>query len=238
MLTFYLMFYNNTLNMMRQWMAMSLLLFGFSYLINNERRKYFIVVICGCLFHMSAVMGVIIYFVFTYVKKRGTQNHTSGTKSQLRFGIVLFISLIFIGLAGNIGTIMYAIGLGRFAVYLDGDFSLLPNQFLIRLPMLVIFAWSWKHLKKQSMYSYYYLAMMWMDLVLSQLISINSFAIRIPYFFSEFFLIINPTIAASVKSKEKRILIVCLTTTYLIIYWLFFYVYKGSNETVPYMFGW
>ena len=62
MLVFYLLFYNTSLNMMRQWIAMSILFYGLSYLITNEKKKYFITIVVACLFHTSALMGVVIYF--------------------------------------------------------------------------------------------------------------------------------------------------------------------------------
>ena len=200
--------------MMRQWMAMSLLVFGFSYLINNEKRKYFITVICACLFHLSAVFGIFIYWIFYFIKKRQTQISTSSIDPKIRFLIILLGSILFVFLAGNIGNLLYSVGLGRFGVYLSGDFNLLPNQFLVRLPTFLILMWTWRELKKKIASSYFYLAVMWIDLVLSQLISINSFAIRISYFFSQFFVFIVPDIVESTKSNSKKLCVICLVIGY------------------------
>ena len=70
MLVFYLLFYNTSLNMMRQWIAMSILFYGLSYLITNEKKKYFITIVVACLFHTSALMGVVIYFLYMYSQKQ------------------------------------------------------------------------------------------------------------------------------------------------------------------------
>ena len=236
-LTFYLMFYNNTLNMMRQWMAMSLLVFGFGYLLKNENSKYFITVICACLFHLSAVFGLFVFTILKYVKNRHSYSNINNVKQIIHFFIVILGSILFVFLASNIGNLLYAVGLGRFGIYLSGDFSLLPNQFLIRLPMFLILIWTWKEFKEKVINCYFYLTVMWIDLVLSQLISINPFAIRISYYFSYLFVFIIPEITGSLKSKGKKLCVICLTIGYLAIYWWFFYVYKGSNETIPYMFN-
>lgn len=58
MLVFYLMFYNASLNMMRQWMAMAFLFMGFSYLFFENKKKYCAIVVIACLFHISAVIGL------------------------------------------------------------------------------------------------------------------------------------------------------------------------------------
>ena len=70
MLVFYLMFYNTSLNMMRQWIAMAILFWGLSYLLTNKKKKYFIVVIVACLFHTSALMGFAIYFLYVYSQRK------------------------------------------------------------------------------------------------------------------------------------------------------------------------
>ena len=57
MLVFYMLFYNTSLNMMRQWIAMSILFYGLCYLLEHKKKKYFIVVIAACLFHTSALVG-------------------------------------------------------------------------------------------------------------------------------------------------------------------------------------
>ena len=70
MLVFYLMFYNASLNMMRQWMAMAFLFMGFSYLFFENKKKYCAIVVIACLFHISAVIGFVIMLIYMYTAKK------------------------------------------------------------------------------------------------------------------------------------------------------------------------
>lgn len=57
-LIFMLLFYNSTLNIMRQWIAVSFVLFGTRYLKNGVYWKFLATNILAMLFHTSAVIGL------------------------------------------------------------------------------------------------------------------------------------------------------------------------------------
>ena len=53
-LVYCFMFYQNTYNMMRQWMAMSIIIFGIKYIYDRNLFKYIITILVAMLFHRSA----------------------------------------------------------------------------------------------------------------------------------------------------------------------------------------
>ena len=63
MLAYYFLFYNMTLNMMRQWIAISFLLLGYAYLIGNKPLVTFILGLCAVFFHKTALIGLLPYIV-------------------------------------------------------------------------------------------------------------------------------------------------------------------------------
>ena len=67
MLTFYLINYNVTLNMMRQWIAMAFLLYGFRYIIEKKPLKFIIINLLAMTFHKSAIFGLLFYLIFLYL---------------------------------------------------------------------------------------------------------------------------------------------------------------------------
>mgnify|MGYP001021134194 CR=1 FL=1 len=69
MLTFYLMYFNLSLNIMRQSIAMAFLLLAFSYLFNESRKGFVVSFIIAVCFHTSAFLGIIVFAIYLYVVK-------------------------------------------------------------------------------------------------------------------------------------------------------------------------
>lgn len=239
MLTFYFMFYNNTLNMMRQWMAMSVLFWAFKYLKNRQWKRFIIANIFALCFHMSSIIGIVILILYRYINNSETikrkKIYKKKRKAFIRILTVTGFALVALLFAGTIGQILDFIGLHRFAIYVNGSIHLLPNQFLIRAPFVVIVCYLWRGIVRKEPNSYFFLSMLLLDMVMSQLISITSYAIRIPYFFSEYFIYLCPVMWNTLRKKPNRVWVHLSLVAYLVIYWWFFYVFKGSSETVPYI---
>lgn len=58
-------FYNPSMNMMRQSIAMSLGVLGFEYWKNAEKKNAFICVIIAFLFHTSSLLILLIYLLYS-----------------------------------------------------------------------------------------------------------------------------------------------------------------------------
>lgn len=186
MLVFFLLFYNTSLNMMRQWIAMAILFMAFSYLILGERKIYYILTLVACLFHTSAVMGFVISFIYRYCTKTRESFRISNFKLYqglapikiFVYGCIALLSLSIIAL------ILDRIGLSKYSGYIKGDngLYLLPNQILIRLPIIILFLIRWKKILKEDKLAPFYGSMFVLDLLTSQLMSINAYAFRIGSF--------------------------------------------------------
>lgn len=53
----------SSMNIMRQYLAMAIILFGFKYVISKDIKKFCIYVVIGFLFHKSAIIALFFYFV-------------------------------------------------------------------------------------------------------------------------------------------------------------------------------
>lgn len=187
MLVFYLLFYNTSLNMMRQWIAMSILFYGLSYLITNEKKKYFITIVVACLFHTSALMGVVIYFLYMYSQKQReyikiANFKLSGSLAPVKvfiYGCIVLLSL------NVIAVLLRTFGLAKYAGYIQGNGSiyLMPNQIILRLPIIILLIIRWRRILTEDELTPFYGSMLVLDLLASQLISINVYAFRIASFF-------------------------------------------------------
>lgn len=227
MCVYYLMFYNMTLNMMRQWIAMAFLLYAFQFMESRQYRRYFLTVGVAVLFHYSAVLGIAIFFVYQLVAKENPYNK--------RLKVIL---LILIGIGSILGldllvNLISLLGM-RYRSYFSGSLMLMPNQLLYRLPVLLLLIWRWKYLKEASPYADFFLVLIFYDLLASQLTSIFSQSARIGLFFSEYYMLVYPTICMASGSKKNRQAMKVITLCYLVIYWLYTYVYMNASETIPY----
>lgn len=64
-------FYNSTMNLIRQYIALSIFLFGLDYLLRKDRLKFILVVLVASLFHSSSLI-LIIFVIATsdYLKEK------------------------------------------------------------------------------------------------------------------------------------------------------------------------
>lgn len=243
MLVFYLLFYNTSLNMMRQWIAMSILFYGLSYLIINEKKKYFITIVVACLFHTSALMGLVIYFLHMYSQKQReyikiANFKLSGSLAPVKvfiYGCIVLLSL-------NVITfLLRTFGLAKYAGYIQGNGSIyfIPNQIIFRLPIIILFIIRWRRILKEDELAPFYGSLLVLDLLASQLISINVYAFRIASFFSEYNMLSYSALvyAGNKKYRTNRYVTLLYVLAYMVYYWTYYYVITGTHATFPYMFA-
>lgn len=243
MLVFYMLFYNTSLNMMRQWIAMSILFYGLCYLLEHEKKKYFIVVIVACLFHTSALIGFAIYFLYMYSQKQRGYIKIANFRLDGSFApIKLFVYGCIVLLSLNvIAVLLRAVGLAKYAGYIQGNGSiyLMPNQIILRLPIIILLVIRWKRMMTEDELTPFYGSMIVLDLLASQLISINVYAFRIASFFSEYNMLSYSALvyAGNRKYRANRYITLLYVLAYIIYYWIYYYVITGTHATFPYVFA-
>lgn len=242
MAVFYLMYYNTSLNMMRQWIAMAFLLYGFHFILENKYTLYFIIIGFAMLFHKSALIGIIVFILYQYMNsgisenikisiKRGKYNSTF-----IRLLLILFIGLFFLCGLNNLYSLFSRLSfLSDYVQYISGSVKFSINQIIVRIPIIILFICNWKRIQKEKKLGYFLLSSLIMDLIISQLVNVSfGQSGRIALYFGCYNIFLLPLIYASVEKKQKKIFIKYLLIVYLIFYWWFYYVYKNVSETYPY----
>lgn len=242
MAVFYLMFYNVSLNMMRQWIAMAILFYGIKYLIEKKFFLYFVLIGVSMLFHVTALFGVIIAWIYYYLYQN------NGVNVKIRFGrievsgrsirvlvLTLMMAMALLGLE-LIQAILRNYGFSKYVTYINGSIEVLPNQIILRLPFIILFAINWKKIFCKNEELLFLITMLIFDLILSQLGSISNSSWRIAAYFSEYNLLSYPLLCGFEKHKRGRNKAKALLISYLVLYWIYFFALKGAHQTVPYMF--
>ena len=245
MAVFYLLFYNGTLNLMRQWAATALLVLAFQLLL--ERKWILGVAISAVavgLFHYSGALMAALFLMYGVLCLLQKTQLTPCIKGKKRVvsgqfvacGVIVIGSVFLVFNLPLVMEILRAIGLGRFVNYINGaPMELMPKEIFLRLPLLVMFLLGWKNWYAADKAAPFYFTVMILDVVSSQLTSVNPYTYRIGIYFSVFTLFSLPSYFSSLKKGGVKIAVGAFLLFYLLSYWGYLHTYLFLHQTYPYM---
>lgn len=235
MLIFYFIYYGSTFNWIRQWIAISVLFFGFSYLLKNQNSRYLLMVGVACLFHYSALVGIVVFGVYWLFSKNEIEPQKMNYRTVL-VTILIFICITSIGIISKYIAMVSPVFSRYVNVYLSGNIKIMPMQIVRRIPYLFIFFVEFKRIRKQYKgLSYFILNLIIIDLLLSQLGSLFSQTNRISLYFSVFLLLGYPMIVR-MYNRNNRFIVGSFLIAYAVFVFFYDYVLMGRSEIVPYLF--
>lgn len=243
MLVYYLMHYNVTLNAMRQWIAMAFLFYAFKDLLQKRYCKYLVFIFISLLFHNSALIGVFFIAMRIFFDKLAGQ---FGIKigSQIKLSsyqvkaLLLAAACCIVFFVPQIILIMLKlVGLSDYSHYFyhEGTHFAI-KQIIVRLPMLILFIINSKRLKGQMDYKVL-LGIAICDIVFCNYVSGAEYMYRVAVWFSGYGIYAYPLLVQSLGKRNRRYAKVAVIA-YLAAYWWYYYCFKGTNETVPYLSIW
>lgn len=242
MLVYYLLYFNSTLNMMRQWMAMGVLLLAYQLLLRKKYGGCMLLFCVAFLFHYSSLIFLPIVAVWWFLRQFQKRTLVQGsvilsTRMLMVFLIFAFGVLVLLNLK-LILQLVVSLGLDRFTNYLQGEaLSLMLSQLILRLPVLCITLLSWKRLRKATPEAHFLLAMLLLDVLAAQIVSIAKYALRISYFFASFSVLLVPYLFKYQKTRFEKTAAMLSLSGFFVLYWFYFYIYTGAHETYPYRFA-
>ncbi len=223
------MFYQNSYNLMRQWIAMAIIIFGIKYIYDRNLLKYVITVLVAMMFHRSAFIGIILYLIALYIEKPRNFARQVVVVVSTILGVVFFQSIVAALTSSGILTMKYL----KYAV---GDsVSLFWQELAIRMPAIALCLVLYKPMKKYDEHHVFWFLMLFIEAAISQLHSVMDFATRI----GSYFLvsrIIEMSMACKIGDMKNRATIKTLVMVYAILYWFVMYIYFGYGNTYPYVF--
>lgn len=239
MCLFLFLYFNQSLNMMRQWIAMAFVFAGVVGLYKkNGRAKDHIAgiasILIGISFHTSAVLGLAVFAIRVYMD--------SSADGQLR-KVVLVCGLMLIAILfiEPVASLLTSFGLGSYVAGYLGNQSvgIMPNQIIMRLPLIIIALMAFRRTDRRDSFTAFLLCMTIAGVLLSQLTSLSDHGGRIGLYFDVFALAL-PSVLLHTYQKDDatRLAIKSALVVYALIYWAYFYVFMGSSETVPYLAFW
>ncbi len=227
---FLFFFYNASLNIMRQILAVSFILWSSTFLFEGKKKTFLILSIISIIFHMTAIIASGIIFVLYKISSTPTQN------KKLSYSL-FFIALIVAFLSVNLViSYMVAINFGHSYAYTS---SAQKSQIGLTDMMISLFliASSYVGMKRKVIkvvnIDFFYLSSI-VCLVMFLTGIYNRFLMRMAYYNLVFACLYLPLIIKSPKIKKFKAPYMLVVLFMGFFYWLYLFVISGSNATIPY----
>lgn len=227
-LSYCFIFYQDTLNMMRQWIAMAIIIYGFIYIIERKFFRYIFIIAIATTFHVTAIIGLLLYIVAEIVRK------DNGYKKQILIVVLTIFCVI------NLGEIVEILSHNgwidrKYMYYVTGnDISISFQMTIVRVPIIALGMLLYKAMFEKDKYHKTWFLYLIIDLILSQLHSVMDFAQRLGAYFTVAQMF-ELSLAVKVGEQKQRNLVGYLVILYLLMYWYVYYIYFNFGNTYPYV---
>lgn len=228
------LFYGDTLNAMRQSIAMAIFIYAFSYFQTRERIKFVILIALAFLFHTTSI--IIVGFVGIYLLLERRNNLK--TRATIIVGaIVLMLGYAkIIDVAVNIG--LFDAKYLKYSNQIVTGFSL--NPIVIRLPFLIFIMLFYsrfinnKSYKIKKSFGDFIILMIILEMLTAEMRMINISLYRISLYFGMYRCVGLGRLIKSLKLKNNRMVITGLICLLLIVMWIYQNVIQGNNQIYPF----
>lgn len=230
-LIYYFLMYNETLNLMRQSMAVAVIVYGFRYVYERKLPKYVLVIGIAMQFHITALLAIFVYpiYFFVCVQKKYSLKYVLSVIS-LASGAILGRIIGFITNIGVFGD--------KFLKYFrEGTVSSINiNQLVIRIPFIIIFWYIVIKRNRKRAYYNFIIVMLLLDLAFAELRGIDETLYRLSLYFSVFKCVSYPEMV-NVFAHNNRRLVKILILGFGLSIWFYQIVLMNNGHTYPYMFN-
>lgn len=235
-LIYLLLFYGDTLNIMRQFMAISLMFWGTKYAIKQQYKKYIVIFSVAFLFHNTAIISLGIYWIYRYLQK----NDSMYKRAVIVIGAmgVLLLYGYFLKALSVLGVINE-----RFVRYLNADFFFQINPIMVRIPFILLIGLAfnafYKNKSKLMMpldgkfEGDFLLIVLILEMFAAEMRAVIPTLYRLSYFFYGYKVIAYARLLIVFK-KNSRLIAGIGILIFLVIWWIYGNAIQGNNEIYPY----
>ena len=220
MLLYYLLFYSYSLNMIRQMMAMSILLFSYQYIKQRKLLKFLLCVIISFFFHKASVIGLVLYPIYSVCLQNDTielQKEYGSRKSSLFKKIIYKYRyfLIALGILMACLIVYYAREIITFAHFYFDDYYQIYNgsgasttrYMFYMVALLIVTAYTLQF--KRTEFLYYFVIFI-IGLILYQFRTVSEHTFRLSMFLSFYIIVLIPQVISLIKKKTDRAIVISM----------------------------
>ena len=234
--------YLNYAQRLRQSIAMSIIFWGYNYIVERKPIKFCVSVVIAAGFHLTAAIMLLLYPIHrmvTYVQDKDSKNIFSriiGPYRKLIYALIILLCVAVLFLYSSLLPIIIALT-GRFEgqlEFLSGGISMYwPYWLIMLLPIFLLFR---RYNVRRSMdeeYSFLYL-MFALSIILFQVIGINSESYRISLYFMQFLILLMVKSGCTEYQTFRIILERWCILIFLGAYYVYFFIIALFNHVYPY----
>lgn len=241
---YYLLFYSFSLNLMRQMIAMAIILFAFRYIRKKMLVKFLICLVLAVGMQKTSILAIVIYPIYQLsIAEKQDSEYIGKIKKTISKLLRLFrVPLILFGLLITVMVVRYGADLITFLhFYFDDFYAQYRNLQLggagtLRYTayMCVIMFISLVSIRLKDTEFIFYVVMAVMNIILFQLKAISTESYRICLYFGFFIILCLPKQIKSIQKISNRNLVEVILFIVLFMYSYDFFVLQSYNETFPY----
>lgn len=231
-----------TFNAVRQGIAISIIFFALTYILEKKPTKYLLWTLVAGLFHISALLVLPIYFLGRFIinikSKIAINSHfTERAGFFIRVSIVsLIISLVCISVFSIVLSIP---GFEKYEVYLSFDEDINNNIFFVKLLLVMVMI----VLNRQTVFkgdvrqNKLFLTFAIVEVTLLTLGFVSPFVKRAALYFSPFILLLLPNLIDILKGRLVKNMCYILIVLYGITFFTVSYYLLGQADVIPYEYS-
>lgn len=227
-----LLFYNTSLNIMRQSIAISMTLYAYKF-IENRRGRH--ILLWGILIFLAHRSGII-YFILLLLTR---MYYLDNKKIARLFSFVSILStLVFFLYFNNVVAFLSLIssGFSKYQIYttLENKTGVTSSMLILYLFLMFILFIANRRYKGREIGYYLYMKCFGVTLSLSSLITIA--VSRISWYINVLDCIFIPRSLRIITQKNKEIgrILTVITIIFLFVVWYWMTIIGNANETYPY----
>lgn len=234
---FYCIYYNHSLNMIRQSIAVALVLLSVVYLMHNKKNKALLLNVFALGFHLSAILGFVVFFVFMFAHKYPLQRYKLSYSALIMAFALLsfFMSDIIIAVVEN-GYIneKYLLYTSQSDVF-EGRLSY--SVLAVKLITLLVLFYAFVKVRNGNIKLMSFFLLCGIINVLFGLSgAIIVYLTRTSYYFEIISILSIPYCLCRYNVRKNFKAIRFGYAIFLVFYWWFAFVYAGEAQTMPYEF--
>ena len=236
LLCFYFLYYNHSLNITRQYISMAILFAAFADLEKRKYLRYLIFTLVAFLFHNTGILGLLPFIVYRVLYPSKWMKNVSLIRKMLVISAILSLFVLFVPAVRLL--VEWGFLSRHYLVYLSDEEHAIPKIVILLLvaEAAMIFFFRRGFIRSDEKGDFYVFSSV-AFLVLYQLALTISYGKRIASYFSMSNIITMGGIYKNRRLPFNRRFLHILILTAVVVYWLFFYVYKNSSQTIPYVLG-
>ncbi len=222
LLTYLTLFFSFSLNGIRQGLAIAIILYAFTYLKVNNKKKFLIFTLLAILVHNTAVI-VLPFALYNNDKKK--------FKAIILIYAITTLIIIF-GSSFLYNIPQLARYLEYFRIYSSSELGF--GVLFKKAPLIILYCFFYKKLKEDNENTSLYFSILIVDLILSYLGYFSYYLNRISLYFSVMQVFAIPNMINIFKDRKQTLvkgIIIC------ILFGVFIYesYFLNINEIIPYM---